>query len=246
MVAEASAAGTSATLAKQLKVLPKQAKQLQSQVRAFAVQIAALTSRVESLEDGFAGAGRRRGSGGPGRPLGRPRAGRAAGAGGAEGRHRTHRAAGPRGPGLTWMGTWADRGYAKDDAVQHNGSSYVADSAMIATQVPGIDPTWELMAQKGAAGGTGGAGGTTFKLETFDVSVPATADLNVTAQGTCSSGGIATGGTALVVTNTDGEVIGGQISADVDDVPRTWVVIVHPNFTKSMPVRIQVVCAQTV
>ena len=256
--AAASKRVTSAKLAKQLRVLPKQtkrlnkqAKQLRVQVRSFAVQMSALTSRVDSLEARFA---RAVGAGGvgPGGPAGAPGASGPVGPSGPQGptgpKGNTgdtgpQGAAGPR--GLTWQGSWSgSTTYAKDDAVQYNGSSYVASAIASAGLVPGTAPVWQLLAQKGAGGG--GAGAITgFQVEIFDSTVAATADQNVTVGKTCSSGGIATGGTSSLVNSTDGEVIGGQVWADVDGVPRTWYVVFHSNFTKDVPVKIWVVCATT-
>ena len=256
---------TSAKLAKQLKVLPKQtkrlnrqtkrlnkqAKQLRVQVRSFAVQMSALVGRVDALEARFA---RAVGAGGVG-PEG------PAGASGASGPVGPSGPQGPAGPkgntgdtgpqgatgprGLTWQGAWSgSTTYAKDDAVQYNGSSYVASATASAGLVPGAAPVWQLLAQKGAGGG--GAGAITgFQVEIFDSTVAATADQNVTVGKTCSGGGIATGGTSSLVNSTDGDVIGGQVGADVDGVPRTWYVVFHSNFTKNVPLKIWVVCATT-
>lgn len=249
--AAAKAPVTSPKLAKQLKVLPKQAKQLQTQMRAFAVQMSALVSRVDSLEARFAkavGAG----GVGPEGPAGAPGAPGAVGPSGPQGpagpKGNTgdtgpQGAAGPR--GLSWQGAWSGlTTYAKDDAVQYNGSSYVASGIAAAGLVPGVAPVWQLLAQKGA--GSGGAGSITgFQVELFDSTVAATANQDVTVGKTCSSGGIATGGTSSLVNSTDGVVLGGQVGADVDGVPRTWYVVFHSNFTKNVPLKIWVVCATT-
>ena len=242
---------TSPKLAKQLKVLPKQAKQLQTQMRAFAVQMSALVSRVDSLEARFAKAVGAGGIG-PEGPAGAPGASGAVGPSGPQGpagpKGNTgdtgpQGAAGPR--GLTWQGAWSgSTTYAKDDAVQYNGSSYVASGIAAAGLVPGTAPVWQLLAQKGAGGG--GAGAITgFQTELLDTTVAATADQNVTVGKTCSNGGIATGGTSALVNSTDGTVIGGQVGSDVDGVPHTWFVVFHSNFTKNVPVKIWVVCATT-
>lgn len=241
----------SAKLAKQLKVLPKQAKQLKTQMRTFAVQMAALVSRVDSLEARFAKAVGAGGIG-PEGPAGAPGASGVVGPSGPQGPTGPKGNTGDTGPqgatgprGLTWQGSWSgSTTYAKDDAVQYNGSSYVASSTAAADLVPGTAPVWELLAQKGAAGG--GAGAITgFQVEMFDSTVAATADQNVTVGKTCSTGNIATGGTSSLVNSTDGEILGGQVGADVDGVPRTWYVVFHSNFTKNVPLKIWVVCATT-
>ena len=156
---------------------------------------------------------------------------------------------GPAGPtgarGLNWRGAWSGAtSYAKDDAVQYNGSSYVANQATGAGPVPGVSGLWDLLAQKGTSGA--GAGTITgFALELLDTTVAASASQNVTVGYTCTNGGIATGGTASLVNSTDGEIIGGQVGADGSGVPRSWYVIFHSNFTKNVPVKLWVVCAQT-
>ena len=247
----ATASSVTPKLAKQLKVLPKQAKQLKTQMRAFAVQLSALASRVDTLEDRFskavgaggvgpegpAGAAGATGPTGPSGPQG------PAGPKGNTGDTGPQGATGPR--GLTWRGAWGSgTTYAKDDAVQYNGSSYVASGPASPGLLPGTAPVWELLAQKGAGGG--GAGAITgFQMELLDTTVAATADQDVTVGRTCSNGGIATGGTASLVNSTDGTVIGGQVGADLDGVPRTWYVVFHSNFTKNVPVKIWVVCATT-
>ena len=242
---------TSPKLAKQLKVLPKQAKQLQTQMRAFAVQMSALVGRVDSLEARFAkavGAG----GVGPEGPAGAAGAAGAVGPSGPQGPSGPKGNTGDTGPqgstgprGLTWRGTWSSSaGYVKDDSVQYNGSSYVATGTVAPGLVPGVAPVWDLLAQKGAGGG--GAGAITgFQVELLDTTVAATADQNVTVGKTCTNGGIATGGTSSLVNSTDGEIIGGQVGADVAGVPHSWFVVFHSNFTKNVPVKIWVVCATT-
>ena len=242
---------TSAKLAKQLKVLPKQTKKLQTQVRALAVQISALVGRVDALEakfqkavsaggigpEGAAGAAGAAGAVGPSGPQGPA---------GQKGTTGDTGPAGPTGPrGLNWRGTWSSGvTYAKDDAVYYNGSSYVATAIVGAGLVPGVSGLWDLVAQKGASGA--GAGAITgFELELLDTSVLATADQNVTVGHTCTNGGIATGGTATLVNSNDGDIIGGQVGADVSGTPRSWYVIFHSNFTTTVPLKLWVVCAQT-
>lgn len=60
-----------------------------------------------------------------------------------------------------WRGAWeASTSYAKLDAVEHNGSSYVwtDDAESTAGDEPGVDEMWELCAAKGAKGDPGAAG----------------------------------------------------------------------------------------
>lgn len=242
---------TSAKLAKQLKVLPKQAKRLESQIRGFAVKLSALTGRIDSLEAKFAKAVGAGGIG-PEGPAGTPGAPGAVGPSGPQGPVGPKGTAGDTGPagpagtrGLNWRGLWSvSTPYAKDDAVQYNGSSYVADAATAAGPVPGASGVWDLLAQKGTSGaGAGTISG--FALELLDTTVAASANQNVQVGYTCINGGIATGGTATLVNSTDGEIIGGQVGADAGNVPRSWYVIFHSNFTKNVPVKLWVVCAQT-
>lgn len=251
-VRKAPKAAMSAKLTKQLKVLPKQAKKLQVQVRGFSSQLAALTARVASLESRLAAAVSAGGVGpqGPQGPAGAAGAPGPSGPQGPSGPKGTTGDTGPAGPqgvrGLTWRGAWSSgTGYAKDDAVQHDGSSYVATGAVDAGLVPGVAPVWSLLAAK--AGSQGGGGGTItgFEVSLLDTTVAASASQNVTIGHTCPDGGIATGGTSSLVNSTDGTVIGGQVGADVNGVPRTWFTIFTSNFTKNVPVKIWVVCAQT-
>lgn len=243
-----------AKLTKQLKVLPKQAKKLQVQMRGFGVQLAALNARVSGLETRFASAVSAGGVGpqGPPGPAGAAGAPGPAGPQGPSGPKGTTGDTGPAGPqgvrGLTWRGAWSPTAsYAKDDAVQYDGSSYVATSAVDPGLVPGVAPAWDLLAAKAGSVGGGGGGSTItgFKVELLDTVVAANADQNVTVGHSCSSGGIATGGTASLVNSTDGTIIGGQVGADSGSVPRTWFTIFTSNFTKNVPVKIWVVCAQT-
>lgn len=245
-----SPAVASAKLTKQLRVLPKQAKQLQTQMRAFSVQMAALAGRVGTLESKFVkavGAG----GVGPEGPAGARGASGPVGPSGPQGPAGPKGNTGDTGPqgstgarGVTWKGAWsATPAYAKDDAVQYLGSSYVASALVDPGLVPGVAPVWNLLAAKGAAGGGGGGGVSSFLVEMFDSTVAGTANQDVTIGKTCSGGGIATGGTASLVNSTDGNIIGGQVGADAGGVPRTWFVTFHSVYTKAVPVRIWVVCA---
>jgi len=241
----------SPALAKQLKVLPKQAKRLEATVKGLANQIASLTGRVSSLESRFEVAVAAGGVGpqGPTGADGAPGAVGPAGPQGPQGLRGAQGDVGPPGPtgtrGLNWRGAWnANNNYAKDDAVYHNGSSYVALIAIgTSGAVPGVSPNWDIVAQKGASGaGTGTITG--FKLELYEPNINTTADQNVAVGYTCTNGGIATGGTGTLVNSNDGEVVGGQVGADGTATPRSWYLIIHPNFTKVMPVKLWVVCAQ--
>jgi len=238
-------------LTKKLKVLPKQAKRLESTVKSLAAQMSALTGRVESLESRFAKAVAAGGVG-PQGPAGADGVAGPVGPSGPQGPVGPRGAQGdpgPQGPtgtrGLNWRNVWTpSANYAKDDAVYHNGSSFVAlTNVGTSGAVPGVSADWGLVAQKGASGA--GAGTITgFELEVHEPNVSTTANQNVSVGHTCSDGGIATGGTATLVNGADGEVVGGQIGADPTGVPRSWNVIIHPNFTKTTPVKLFVVCAQ--
>jgi hypothetical protein len=243
-------------LMKQLKRLPATAKRLDTKLRGFSVRLTALTVRVNSLESRFGTAVAAGGVGpqGPAGPAGAAGADGAVGPSGPQGVPGPKGTpgdtgpAGPQGPrGLTWKGAYdASQSYSTDDAVQYDGSSYVATAAIGAGLTPGGDPSpWSLLAAK-AGGSTGGGGTVTgFVTEVFDATVTATADQTVSVGRTCSNGGIATGGTASLMTSTDGQIVGGQVGSDADNVPRTWLVAVHSNFSKDVAVRIWIVCAQT-
>ena len=248
---KAKAAVASPALMKQLKVLPKQAKVLTGQVRTFSTQIQALNGRLDSLEARFAKAVAAGGVG-PEGPAGAAGAPGPVGPSGPQGPGGPRGGTGDTGPqgatgprGLTWKGAYSGTAsYVTDDAVQHNGSSYVATGAVAPGLVPGVAGVWELMAQKGAGGG--GAGQITgWETEIFDGTVTGTANQAVVASKTCSNNGVATGGTGSLVNSQDGQVIGGQVVADVDGTPRTWQIVIYSNFTKNVPIKIWVVCAQT-
>lgn len=64
---------------------------------------------------------------------------------------------GPSGQGVNWRGRWSPRlKYVEDDAVESEGSSYIA--IMPSTNVKPPSSGWDLMAQKGAPGPAGGRG----------------------------------------------------------------------------------------
>jgi hypothetical protein len=239
-----------AKLTRQLKVLPQQAKRIETQVRALALQLSALTARVETLETRLSRAVSAGGVG-PAGPQGPAGTVGPAGPQGATGPRGTTGEAGPQGPagprGLTWRGAYsAATAYVANDAVEHEGSSYVATASTQGIPPPG-GPAWSLLAQAGADGGGGGGGGPIggFRVEVLDTTVQGNADQVTSFAKTCSNGGIATGGTASIVNSNDGEIIGGQIEADGDGVPRTWHVLFRSAFTKQVPVKLYVVCAQT-
>jgi hypothetical protein len=57
-------------------------------------------------------------------------------------------------PGLTWRGAWdAQTAYLVDDAVEHDGSSYVANMANLNDAPPSA--SWDLLASKGDQGDPG-------------------------------------------------------------------------------------------
>ena len=61
------------------------------------------------------------------------------------------------GSGLNWRGEWSSQTqYAIDDAVAHDGSSYIAIAANTNSEPP--SDNWNLMASAGATGATGDAG----------------------------------------------------------------------------------------
>lgn len=67
---------------------------------------------------------------------------------------------GPQGPeGLVWRGAWDSTiAYATDDAVSHNGSSWIASSSTLAGDEPGVAAVWQVLANQGATGPTGPQG----------------------------------------------------------------------------------------
>ena len=73
-------------------------------------------------------------------------------------------ATGPQGPagtvgpeGIRWLGAWASgTAYLEDDAVSHDGDSYIAVAGN--TNDPPPSANWSLMAAEGAPGPTGPGG----------------------------------------------------------------------------------------
>jgi hypothetical protein len=77
-------------------------------------------------------------------------------------------AQGPQGdpgpPGLIWRGAWNPvNAYLANDAVQHEGSAYIAIAPSTGEE-PGTGASWDLLAAKGDEGppGAGGGGGGGF------------------------------------------------------------------------------------
>ena len=233
-------------LMRQLKTLPKQAKRLKVQLRGFAAQLASLPGRVDSLEARLSRAVSTGGVGpqGPAGPPGPAGEIGPSGPQGAQGPKGSTGATGPQGPagprGLTWRGPY-DPGtaYAAHDAVSHGGSSYVATSP-----IQGIAPpsgSWDLLAQEGAGGGGGGGGSYTVEVSTPSTFINAGATASLTH--TCSGGGKAVGGTAILQDLTQGEIVGGQIVADGTGAPTGWQFTVRANVSQNVGVKISVVCA---
>jgi hypothetical protein len=69
-------------------------------------------------------------------------------------------ATGPFGPeGLKWRGAWSSAtGYTVDDAVSHNGSSWIAKLAHQNSAPTEGSANWDLLSKKGDTGDTGAAG----------------------------------------------------------------------------------------
>ena len=65
---------------------------------------------------------------------------------------------GTPGAGVSWEGEYnAGTTYAENDAVEYNGSSYIASGATTG-DTPGVDAVWVLWVEKGDTGDTGAAG----------------------------------------------------------------------------------------
>lgn len=92
---------------------------------------------------------------GPTGPQGSQGVGGSTGPAGPQGLQGPAGAAGPR--GLAWLGTWsAVTTYAIGDAVEHEGSAYVAVAPSTAVAPPSAE--WELLASAGATGPAGPQG----------------------------------------------------------------------------------------
>jgi hypothetical protein len=60
--------------------------------------------------------------------------------------------AGTNGISVTWRGAWSNSSsYLKDDAVNYQGNSYIANSSNT-NKTPGTDPEWDLWIAKGEQG----------------------------------------------------------------------------------------------
>jgi hypothetical protein len=67
---------------------------------------------------------------------------------------------GPTGPaGISWQGSWINAtAYLERDAVEYNGSTYIAVTNVLPDAVPGLNSSWELLTSIGATGPTGPQG----------------------------------------------------------------------------------------
>jgi hypothetical protein len=244
----------SAALMKQLRVLPKQAKRLQGQVRGVSARLGALEGRMGQLETRLSQAISAGGVGpqgppgpqGPAGPQGETGASGPQGPPGPKGNTGDTGPQGPAGPrGLTWRGSWSgSTSYAKDDAVQHDGSSYVAGSAIGA----GIEPpngAWQLLAAKGTSGGGTGGTGMTFSVvaESRDNGF-ATVGTRYAEGATCPAGAVLTGGGARVDNGAHGDIVGGVAIADGSGVPIGWQAYVMPRYSGNVTVTISLICAE--
>ena len=142
---------------------------------------------------------------------------------------------GPIGPpgedGLVWRGAWVTATvYAKDDAVSHGGSSYIATTAHTAAAAtePGVGvdwaTVWQVVAAKGAQGdpGVNGTNGATTldALTDVDVSTVAPTDQQALVYDLASTlwkpgsvaagGGGATSSTTTVVKASDWVGVAGS------------------------------------
>ena len=86
-----------------------------------------------------------------------------AGAAGAQGPAGLTGATGPQGlqgeKGMSWQGTWTSSViYLVDDVVAYNGSSYINIQETSGTENPDNTSYWEIVAQKGIDGSSGGGG----------------------------------------------------------------------------------------
>ena len=64
-------------------------------------------------------------------------------------------------PGITYKGVWSSgSGYAANDSVTYNGSTYIATQANTSQQPPSYPAVWSLLAAAGAPGAPGAVGAT--------------------------------------------------------------------------------------
>jgi hypothetical protein len=57
----------------------------------------------------------------------------------------------PAGSTIFWKGTWAAQVYEDMDAVEYNGSAYIANSVTTVNNVPGVSDKWDLWVSQGPA-----------------------------------------------------------------------------------------------
>ena len=103
------------------------------------------------------------GAQGPAGPAGSDGAQGPAGTEGAQGPAGLTGATGPQGlqgeKGMSWQGTWTSSViYLVDDVVAYNGSSYINIQETSGTENPDNTSYWEIVAQKGIDGSSGGGG----------------------------------------------------------------------------------------
>ncbi len=68
---------------------------------------------------------------------------------------------GDQGIGVVWTGEWSSQTtYQVDEQVEYNGSQWVSNTQGNLNKVPGIDPEWDLLVEKGQTGYTGSRGQT--------------------------------------------------------------------------------------
>jgi hypothetical protein len=52
---------------------------------------------------------------------------------------------------IVWKGTWSASVYDELDAVEHEGSAYIANAATETTDEPGVSSKWDLWIAQGPA-----------------------------------------------------------------------------------------------
>jgi hypothetical protein len=92
----------------------------------------------------------------------------------------------------TWQGDWSGgSSYAEGDLVRYGGSTYLANAPAVPDQdgvgpVPGLDPEWDVVAERGAPGTDGANGVSGYEIAGYGILVPASSDITYTV--TCSQG----------------------------------------------------------